>query len=1377
MKKAKIIAACLWLGAVLLLPKLSAVDNVAEEGKTGDKGNNPITSERLGGSERYLTYLSTDKPVYRGGEKVYLRVVVLEAGTNFPLKQNGYVHYEVKGPRGEKVFTANAPVNNSTAGAVWNINSSQSGGVYTVTSSFGTGDNIAKAERKFEIRAYQPPRLKTQIEFIRKGYGPGDKVQASVNIHRAEGGVPEKAEVTAVARVDGAEVFRKGGITIDSRGNASTEFTLPEKIATGDGALSFIIKDGGVIETAVKTIPILLQTMNISFYPEGGELIAGLPNKVYVQAYQPNGKPADISGSIMAMGFTEVPEDSAPAVEFKTIHEGRGYFIFTPIEGTQYQLTLNKPAGVKKTFLLPEVKKSGAVLSSTMPVYKFDEKITFRVNSTVDSGVARLALYKREKLLAEKAVTVQGAGQEIELDAGEAEGVLIATLYDSAGKPLAERLVMREPKFRVKIKITPEGEYVPGGRVKLNVESVDENGRPVEAVVGFQVTDESVLEMIDKREQAPDLPVMVYLENEVLELGDAEVYFNPENKDAARDVDLLLATQGWRRFILVDYNKIKKLQPEAAKRVLAENQSLVVVRKLRRFVDEEMVVGAAIPTVPAANAAVEDKVLKMKVDIVEKLADLPQLKKAEALKKQVADVARELVMAAPVVAREMKEYDDRYDEPGMRYVRVYAHKVRPNRQPNDRVDFAETLYWAAGIRTNARTGSASVEFDLSDSVTTFRVSADAFGNNGALGTGRASIESKEPFYIEPKMPQELTAGDIVNLPVALINSTDKNIEKVNMVVTGEGLDILQPEPSSLQANERGRQFVTIRTKKPGTYTLTISAAAGIYADKVTRTIVVKPSGFPVELAGGGLIEAGSGFRTVLKIPDNVVNGSLKAELTVYTSPLASMEEALNALLRSPYGCFEQTSSTTYPLVMAQEYFISHKGVDPEKIKKASTLLEKGYKRLIGFESKDKGYEWFGGNPAHEALTAYGLMEFTDMAKLMPVDELMLANTRQWLLNRRDGKGGFRRNERAIDGFGRAPQMITDAYIIWALLESGENPQNLQREIEMVREKAESEKDAYFMALAANIIYLAGDKTLGDKLAQKLVDNVDKDGAVAGAETSITRSGGESLRVETTSLAILAWLKNDNKFAASVEKSVKWLFEVCKAGRFGSTQSTILALKAINAYDKARSKPKAAGSLQLYIDGKIFGKPVRFTTETRDAIRLPDMSAVLDSGEHTVELKMENGSKMPYSFMLTYNTPKPDSAAACDLELGTSLKGGAVVNEGEPLEIIAGLTVRDKDAPTPIALIGVPAGLEPHHDHLKEMVKSGRISAYEIKGRNIILYWRALKAGQKVQIPLVLVARVPGEYTAPASRAYLYYTDELVNWTDGLKVTVKPAKKD
>src|SRR6185436_18544129 len=88
-----------------------------------------------------------------------------------------------------------------------------------------------------------------------------------------------------------------------------------------------------------------------------------------------------------------------------------------------------------------------------------------------------------------------------------------------------------------------------------------------------------------------------------------------------------------------------------------------------------------------------------------------------------------------------------------------------------------------------------------------------------------------------------------------------------------------------------------------------------------------------------------------------------------------------------------------------------------------------------YECGHHGYEWFGGDPGHEALSAYGLMEFTDMAKVHPVDAAMVARTRDWLLARRDGKGGFLRNERALDSFGRAPQEITDAYCTWAITEA------------------------------------------------------------------------------------------------------------------------------------------------------------------------------------------------------------------------------------------------------------------------------------------------------------------------------------------------------
>ena len=123
--------------------------------------------------------------------------------------------------------------------------------------------------------------------------------------------------------------------------------------------------------------------------------------------------------------------------------------------------------------------------------------------------------------------------------------------------------------------------------------------------------------------------------------------------------------------------------------------------------------------------------------------------------------------------------------------------------------------------------------------------------------------------------------------------------------------------------------------------------------------------------------------------------------------------------------------------------------------------------------KRRGYEWFGGMaPPHEALTAYGLVEFRDMARVYDVDQAMLARTRTYLLSQRDGHGGFKRNPRAIDTFGRAPQDITNAYIVWALTESGKDD-DVSRELVALAEQAHVSKDPYFLALVANSLLNRG----------------------------------------------------------------------------------------------------------------------------------------------------------------------------------------------------------------------------------------------------------------------------------------------------------------
>jgi hypothetical protein len=215
----------------------------------------------------------------------------------------------------------------------------------------------------------------------------------------------------------------------------------------------------------------------------------------------------------------------------------------------------------------------------------------------------------------------------------------------------------------------------------------------------------------------------------------------------------------------------------------------------------------------------------------------------------------------------------------------------------------------------------------------------------------------------------------------------------------------------------------------------------------------------------------------------------------------------------------------------------------------------------------------------------------------------------------------------------------------------------------------------------------------------------------------------------------------------------------------------LALRSIVTYDKQRAHPKAPGKVRVYVDGQAVGDWVAFDKDTQGAVKLPDLTELLTAGEHKLELRMEGGSPMPYALAVKYNANTPVSSKDCTLDLIVKMAQDKVT-EGNSTE--ANLTVINKSkdvVPNPVAIVGLPGGLEPRHDQLKELVKKGTIDAYEVLGREVVLYWRTLPGDAKVQVPLSLIAAVPGTYTGPASRAYLYYTDEQKKWVDGLRVEI------
>src|SRR5207302_3866194 len=171
-----------------------------------------------------------------------------------------------------------------------------------------------------------------------------------------------------------------------------------------------------------------------------------------------------------------------------------------------------------------------------------------------------------------------------------------------------------------------------------------------------------------------------------------------------------------------------------------------------------------------------------------------------------------------------------------------------------------------------------------------------------------------------------------------------------------------------------------------------------------------------------------------------------------------------------------------------------------------------------------------------------------------------------------------------------------------------------------------------------------------------------DGYLDGAQTSVAGSSGRMLQIETTALAVLGWLKSNQsaEFTAAVRSAVGWIGKQRGGyGGFGSTQSTILALKALIAYTKANKKTPEAGELKLYVANQLVAQKA-FPAGVQDALVLdvPEAEKHLRPGNNAIRVEMSGKNVFPYTLTSSYRTLKPASPAQLPVRLSTQLDRAA-----------------------------------------------------------------------------------------------------------------------
>jgi len=579
---------------------------------------------------------------------------------------------------------------------------------------------------------------------------------------------------------------------------------------------------------------------------------------------------------------------------------------------------------------------------------------------------------------------------------------------------------------------------------------------------------------------------------------------------------------------------------------------------------------------------------------------------------------------------------------------------------------------------------------------------------------------------------------------------------------------------SVESGRVGGSQFTLNANRIGKFKLTLSArmvdakGGNARADVVVREIEVIPNGREQSMVFNGRLE--STAQHELNFPANAIPDASSVLVRLYPGPLSQIVEGMDSILSMPGGCFEQTSSSTYPNVLALDYMKRTKKLTPEVHAKAEGYISNGYQRLLTFEVPGGGFSWFGQAPANKILTAYGLMEFNDMSKVSDVDPRLIERTALWLAQQQQPNGSWKPdtqfiNEGATNRF-NSDQLRITAYIAWALANTGYKGPSTEKAKEFIESYSGPRPDSYTLAVIANFAADYGkDREFTRRSMQALVDARTEDGDQVSwkAEETGVYSTGQSAAIETTGLAAQALLKW-GQASETVRKALNFLSSKKEAaGNWGTTQATIMALRAL-VLSTELSASDVRGLLTVELNGKAV-ETLQLNAENNDLLHqfalkgneLPDLQNTV-----SVQLRFEGSGTLAYQVVGRYFTPWEGKEPTEPLTIDVAYDRTRLAENNIAT---ATATIRNnlsKTANMVMVDLGIPPGFDLLSEDLQSLQektadqKSGRLEKFSLTATQAILYFNALEGKQTVAIRFRLRAKYPIQAHTFQSRVYEYY---------------------
>ncbi len=483
-------------------------------------------------------YIATDRPFYAAGEIMWYKAWLVNGVNHKPDSPSQTMYAELLSPSGEVVLSkVLKSVDGGVAGDFY-LPENLAPGKYTLRAYTNWMKNFDESWMfRRSIRIMSPGENVPQAD-IRVETGPlSDQLMFQWVLLDNAGQPVSNADVD-LTLLSGRDRLGQTRVKTNDQGFVEWSTSVNKSAAGSEMPYLEVTYRSGRDRVSYSLPVAQLAPTEFHLLPEGGELIAGTEQRIAFKATDGSGRGVSVSGKVTDSAGNEV-------ATITDAFRGMGYFTLTTRSGETYNAEVSLNGSPVQSVQLPAVKDFGIHLAADV---SDSDDILLSIRTVGLATDVTLIGHTRGELVFSGGAPASPDGFMARVSKKNLKsGITHFTVFDGAGKPMAERLVFMPPNPRGNVQLLTDKEsYRRREAVSLDVAYLDETGNPIRADLAVSVIRDDEADYT--YEDRSDIRSYLLLSSDLKGFVEAPSYYMNPVAEVQQHADLLMMTHGWRRF-------------------------------------------------------------------------------------------------------------------------------------------------------------------------------------------------------------------------------------------------------------------------------------------------------------------------------------------------------------------------------------------------------------------------------------------------------------------------------------------------------------------------------------------------------------------------------------------------------------------------------------------------------------------------------------------------------------------------------------------------------------------------------------------------------------------------------------------------------------